>query len=315
MHFIHRLNGVFLAAAISVASLALVPRSAGAVDINTIEAASLDQPAINALLQPVGGGNPYNVDPTLLPNWFTLFFPYLDTGTSGIVISSDTAALWNIPIDPTATFSDIAVGGNTDYFVSQNLNVRLAPSNATDINNLATFQTVYNQAYNNIRIEAGPFNPAPDPDQLGGLDVFGMPVLMGKTMVSDARGLNDGSDLLRTYIYNPNTPYHPSTSTTDPGIPTTSNHVQMSYGDFSRFTQLSPTNAVGPVFSHNPFIGPDPLNELTGGNDGANVPPVSIDFQGHHATGSFLFDTGAESRSSREISLRNCTSATSAIRI
>jgi hypothetical protein len=269
-----------------------------AIDIQGTLPASADQPTINALLQPVGGGNPYMLD--LLGFQTFNISAFLDTGTSGVVISGDTADLWGVPLSNGVTFSDVAIGGATDYNVTQPLNIRLAPSNSLEVDNLATYQTVYNQTVNNVQIQAGPFNPPPDPNALS-LDVFGMPVLTGKTMVSDVRGINNDTDFLRTYIYNPGTPFNPGTADTNPGIPQTNHHVAMSYGDFSRFTQTSPSGAAGPVFTHNPFIGPDPLAQINSASatatpalGGPAPPPVSIGFQGHNTSGSFLFDTGAQ---------------------
>jgi hypothetical protein len=262
-----------------------------AIDIQGVLPASADQPSINAILQPLAGGNPYMFD--LGGGLRTFNIPaFLDTGTSGIVISSSTASLWEVPLAPGVTFGDTAVGGTSNFGVTKALNIRVAPSYAQDVDNLATFNTVYNQVYPNARIQAGPSNS--DPDQLS-FDVFGMPLLMGKTMVSDARGLNDGTDLLRTYIYDPN---HPQAT---PGVPATSHHVALSYGDFSSFTSLSPGNADPPAFAHNPFIGPNPLAPAGAAGQGAqpqvvpsDPPGISISYGGFHTGGSFLFDSGAQ---------------------
>ncbi len=262
-----------------------------AIDIQGVLPASVDQPAVNALVQPLSGGNPYMFDLGLGLRTFNIPV-FLDTGTSGVVISASTASLWEVPLTPGVTFGDTAVGGTTDFSVTQALNIRVAPSYAEDVDNLATFNTVYNQVYPNVRIQAGPNSF--DPDQLS-FDVFGMPLLMGNTMVSDARGLNDGTDFLRTYIYDPNNPG------ATPGVPATSHHVALSYGDFSRFTSLTPDNAAPPAFAHNPFIGPNPFAPAAAAGQDAQpqvAPPeppgISVGYNGFHTGGSFLFDSGAQ---------------------
>ena len=255
-----------------------------AIDIQGVLPASADQPSINALVQPLAGGNPYMFDLGIGLRTFNIP-AFLDTGTSGIVISSSTASLWEVPLAPGVTFGDTAVGGTSNFGVTQALNIRVAPSYAEDVDNLATFNTVYNQVYPNVRIQAGPNSF--DPDQLS-FDVFGMPLLMGKTMVSDARGLNDGTDLLRTYIYDPNNP------NATPGVPATSHHVALSYGDFSNFTTLTPGNAAPPAFAHNPFIGSNPLAQGAQPQVAPPDPPgISISYGGFHTGGNFLFDSGA----------------------
>ena len=305
MRFIERFSPPGTAALATLAALAFLAEGSisSAVDIQGVQEAAADQPAINAMLQPVDGGDPYMFS---FDSFQTFNIPaFLDTGTSGVVISADTASLWGVPLEDGVTFSDVAVGGSTDYQVTQPLNIRLAPSNSVDVDNLATYQSVYGPSLSNVRIQAGPLNA--DPNALA-LDVFGMPVLSGKTMVSDARGLNDGSDFLRTYVYGPNTPYNPATSDTNPGIPTTNHHVALSYGDFSRFTSIDdPTGHSAPVFTHNPFVGPDPLATSPPAN---SPPPVSISFGGLHTSGSFLFDTGARSRSFPATSPASSTFAT-----
>jgi hypothetical protein len=74
---------------------------------------------------------------------------------------------------------------------------------------------------------------------------------------------------------------------TDPRIPKTDRHVQLSYGQFKRFTKLDPANADWPTLADNPFIGPSP----TGGNK--NVAPIIVAYNGKQTTASFLLDTGA----------------------
>ena len=69
-----------------------------------------------------------------------------------------------------------------------------------------------------------------------------MPVLQGKVAVLDPKPIDSLANM-NTYLYNPGTPYNAKTATDNPGIPTTSLHVKLSYGSFSNFVTISPTGA------------------------------------------------------------------------
>jgi hypothetical protein len=70
--------------------------------------------------------------------------------------------------------------------------------------------------------------------------------------------------------------------------------VKLSYADFSRFTEVDPAGSPGTEQLPNPFVGPNPLNKLLANPPVDNTPPVNIAFEGMKASGSFLFDTGAQ---------------------
>ena len=280
----------YLLLCLATVTLALVNSPARAIDFEGVQAAAFDQPQINALFQPVGGGNPYQLDFLGIKSFNIVGF--LDTGASGIVIGSSTADLYNIPRAPGVTFHDVAIGGFTEFDVSQTLNVRTAPSTAEDVDNLATYQTVYNQSAGPLRIQIGPTNVAEDPFAEA-LNVIGMPVMMGKTLVMDPRPANTGLDFMHTFIYDQNTPFNAAAVNTNPGIPSTSHQVQLSYGDFGRFTETLPAGAQGPQINHNPFLGPNPLLALDSNSAVDNTPPVTVSLGGVHAEGSFLLETGA----------------------
>lgn len=276
---------------------ALLASSARAVEIVGVQPFAFDQPQVYGLIQPAAGGAPYSADIGFGISTFNIS-GFLDTGSSGIVISTATAEALEVPDTPGVVFKDVAIGGTTDFKVSQPVNVRVAPSNAVDVDNLATFPTVYNQAANNVRLQLGPTNVVQDP--LGQpLDVFGMPVMMGKTVVMDPKPLHNQDPIfpfplpMQTYIYDQGTPFQPATADTNPGIPQTSHQVKLSHGDFGRFTETVPATAEGPTINHNPFIGPNPLLKLDPNPPVDNTPPVSIQFQGKSTSGSFLLDTGA----------------------
>jgi hypothetical protein len=99
--------------------------------------------------------------------------------------------------------------------------------------------------------------------------------------------------LINTYVYNPGTPFNPAAADTDPGIPTTSHHVQLSHGDFERFTTIDPSDAPKPELAHSPFIGPNPVAQLDLNPPVDNTPGVSVGLNGLRTSGSFLLDTGA----------------------
>ncbi len=278
-------------AAVACAVVTCGASTAGAIDIEGVREASLDQPRVNALIQPADGSDPYTYEGLFTDQSFNLFV-FLDTGASGIIMSQDSAQTLGLPTEPGVTYADIGVGGTTDFDVSQPLTVRMAPYTELDVDNMATYQTAYNQAVSSVRLEIGPTNVTPDPLS-DPLDVFGMPVMMGKTVVMDPTPVNDLSDLMHTFIYDPGTPFNPAAVDTNPGIPTTNHHVQLSYADFSRFNEVTPPGSPVPVIAHNPFIGPDPTLQLEDSPTADDTPPVDVSFGGLHASGSFLLDTGA----------------------
>jgi hypothetical protein len=255
----------------------LAAQSAAAVDITGVLPGSLAQPQVHGLLQPAGGGDPYTDE--LFTGSFDVI-GYLDTGSSGVVISDFTAFLLDLPTQPGVTFEDVAAGGTTEFEVSVPVNLRINSTNNPDVNNLGTYEAVYDKVYGPLRTQVGPVDSV--------FDVYGMPVMLGKHVVIDPTQ-SDPVLLLSApaYIYEPGTPFNPATVDTNPGIPTTSHHVQLSYGDFTPYTRLTPANAEGPVQAHNPFLGPSPTS---GAPD--DSPPVTLTFGDRQTSGSFLLDTG-----------------------
>ena len=148
----------------------------------------------------------------------------------------------------------------------------------------------YTTTFGPMRME---LNPTPADDPSDQLNIAGMPVMMGKVMVDDARPVNN-LDEEHTYLYSPGTAYDDANSDTAPGIPQTQYHVKLSYASFDQFTTTSPAGAPGPLTGANPFIGPNPLRALESNPAPDNTPPISISYNGHTSTGSFLFDTGAD---------------------
>lgn len=275
----------------ALAVLLVCARVSLGIEIHGVQEAALDLPRVNAVIQPAEGGDPYSYE-NIFGGESINISPFLDTGSSGVIVSVAFGDAMELPTEGGVTFFDVGVGGATEFDVTPPLNVRIARSTSLEVDNPDTFMTVYDQAYGPMRLAVGPTNVSPDPVS-DPLNVFGMPVMMGKTVVIDPKPLNDLSDFLHTFIYEPGTPFVPELANEDPGIPSTSHQVKLSYGDFERFTETTPPGAEPPLLNHNPFIGPNPLLQLQDNPPVDNTPPVEVAFSGLRVSGSFLFDTGA----------------------
>ncbi|HTQ38087.1 MAG TPA: dockerin type I domain-containing protein [Pirellulales bacterium] len=297
------------------------PHSARAVDLMGLaQSAAIDQPQVYMSLSNSAGGTPIEgqtEDPDPSDPFGTVptigIQAYLDTGSSGLLISTATAQAWGLANSTyngqTVTFNDIGVGGTAVFNVSLPLYAGVAPyTPTTNTENAAGYLPVTSGGtQTSLRLEIGPADTGNDTltgdlddSFLEDIDVVGMPALAGKVMVVDARSSNGvmtqlanpapGTDpldylltnptalddlSLKTYVYNSGTPFRPSTINTDPGIPTTNLHVKLSYADFTGFTTIAPGGAPGPTLAHNPFIGPNPL--APAGTD--HTPPVRITFE------------------------------------
>ncbi len=296
-----------------------IPSLTQAVEIEGILPAAFDQPRINAFVRLPGSTAPLIADFGVGITFnITAFY---DTGASGVLISAQTAEFLGvnasnpgIPLEQVGgtnvVFSDVGVGGSQDFNVSVPLEIGLAPYNqflGDQLDDITTYNTLYNTQFAGIRAQIG--QPLTDVDNplLEGLDVFGMPTMAGKHVVMDNRGINryineviagnpdstDYFDTMRTYVYDPGTPYNPAETDSNPGIPETDLHVQMSYASFDRFTTITPAGANGPTLRNNPFIGPNPVAKLDDPNFDDGTPAIELSFEGASAEGTFLFDTGA----------------------
>ena len=269
----------------------------GSYDVNEVSDFALSQPLIYYYLKRPADTAPISVSDGLGGTSFTNQ-GYLDTGTSGVVLSQETAQGLGIN-DQTSNgqpvnFTDIGIGGGQVFGVSEPLDTGMAPYNPnTDIDNLSDYQTVFNQTYGPLRFET---TRQPSADPFDPTDIIGMPVMMGKVVVMDPKPIYDPNlpQDMNTYIYNPGTPFNPSQATTNPGIPGTSLHVKLTFGNFAPYTTLSPPDAAGPTLAPNPMIGPNPLSALDPGIPPGNAPPLSFALGNYSGTGSFLFDTGAQ---------------------
>jgi hypothetical protein len=264
-----------------------------ALDIVDVQPAALDQPRVSALLRRTPTGDPLG-DYDILGDFIFNIEAFYDTGASGTLLSDQTADFLQVQRSQfngsLVVFEDVGVGGSDTFNVSEPLYIAIAPyTPSADINNLTTASVVYNQQFGPLRTQiGGSTNPL-----LAGLDVFGMPAMQGKVVVMDPKPLDTFLDLMRTYVYDPGTPFDAGQAESNPGIPATNRHVQLHYASFERFTQTTPVGAEGPTLASNPFIGPDPVAALNPGAPPDTTPGVTIKLGAKQATGSFLFDTGS----------------------
>jgi hypothetical protein len=273
--------------------------AAAPIDIEGVYNASLDQPRVYALVRESPTGDPMSAyDPMWGVETFT-FEAFYDTGASGMLLSKETADALGVTRathggEP-VLFEDVGVGGSSFFEVSTPLYTSLAPYGVDrDLDNISTFEQVYDQKFGPLRAqialeEAGELLPP--------LDVFGMPTMRGKVVVMDARPLKSDDPmefgLMKTYPYNPGTPFNPAEDGNDPGIAPTNLHVDLSYAHFGRFTGVSPEGAAGPTMRYNPFIGPNPLLALDPAIPPDYTPGITVGRGSQTFTGSWLFDTGA----------------------
>jgi hypothetical protein len=293
---------VVVAAAFALAQL-LPPATLWATDFDGALPVSLDQPRINAALRRTPTGTPLTADFGGGVQSFNIA-AFFDTGASGVLISEQTADFlevqrlrWPTPGSELVEFEDVGVAGSDFFNVSEELYVSLAPFPGGDgIDDPGQHLTVYNQTFGPLRAQIGPLNAEPNPI-LDGLDIFGMPTMTGKVVVMDPKpadwNSNPNPDVMRSYVYNPGTPFNPATAATNPGIPPVDRSIALSYASFERFTSVSPEGAPGPSLRTNPFVGPNPLLALDPNPPPDATPAVRIGYGGQSAAGSWLFDTGA----------------------
>lgn len=268
-------------------------------DVNGVQPAALDQPQVHVLFRrsPTGPAlvatDPFTGDTSFDVQSF------LDTGTSGILLSAETTAGLGInqifdngvPVN----FYDVGVVGTAAFNVSEPLYADIAPFSP---NIDGTDESTFTQ-------KGGPYNVELNPTPVVGttsadepIDIVGMAVLQNKVMVMDPKP-PDTLNFMNTYIYDPKTPFNAATADTNPGIPDTTYQVQTNPVDFSRFTLIDPPGATGPTLAGNPMIGPNPINQIDSSVPAGNAPPVSmsesIDGGSFNAQGSFLFDSGSAS--------------------
>jgi hypothetical protein len=257
---------IFIACTFVILSTALADDA-----IEGVQPAALDQPRIFMCLRRDARGKALETSDKEALSGIEAF---LDTGASGIVLSSDTCAKLGVKSELTRagqpiSYEDVGVGGTEKFTVAEPLFFALAPyPNGDDPTN-------YDKPFGAIRAQIRPESGilaliAP------GMDVAGMPAMAGKVVVIDTKPLAQ-MDKLHTIVV----------PLGDRSIPKTNLHVSLSYVSFARFTKTSPASAIGPNVGGNPMIGPDPFRS----ND--NRKPIVVTHHGKSASGTFLLDTGA----------------------
>ncbi len=203
---------------------------------------------------------------------------FLDTGASDIMLSDNTAKALGVKsmmiANQQAYVYDIGVSGEEAFEISEPVYVGISNfSSSEQGENPASYRKTATATPLKLRTAGGVL------DQLtGGIEIAGMPVMMGKVVTIDARGL-DQLDLLKTRIVEKN----------DPSIPKTDSTIKLTYIDFTRFTRVEPKNTRRPISAPNPMIGPNPFVK----ND--QTKPVVISHQGKIVPVTLLLDTGAAS--------------------
>jgi hypothetical protein len=261
-------------------------------DIDGVQPAALDQPRINMVVRRGNNGPPL-VGSGLEGQTFNVE-AFLDTGAGAVVLSTQTADAMGIhretiaPANPTEVrFQDVGIGGASAFAVSEPIFLSLAPmAPNVDVDEKDAIASTYTQTCGPLRAEIGPLAGAADwltSLALANMDIAGMPVITGKIVVMDPVDVNNMSDKIRTYVYDPKTLAANPTQ-----IPRTSLHVRLTEVQFGRFTSTIPASAAGPAMCANPMIGPDPF-----GASADPAPPVLLGHHGRTSSGTFLLDTGA----------------------
>ena len=213
------------------------------MDLPGVLPAALSQPQIHFLVRTSPGTSPLvdansgSFDETA----------YLDTGTSEVLLSQETAGGLGLSAagynGRTIGFNDTGVAGAARFNVSDPVYVSLAsytPSLDTSV--ASAFNTVGRAAAAGIESRRrGRFDRADRSGRHAGDAGEGGVIDPKPANAADLTSLGD----VNAYLYNPGTPYRPATAGSDPGIPATNFHVQMSYADFSPFTSVTPAGRRG----------------------------------------------------------------------
>jgi hypothetical protein len=245
--------------------------------IDGVQPAALDQPRAYMALRRDAGG-PILKTKGKADESVGAVEAFLDTGASGVVLSSETAQQLAVraaktPAGQDVTFEDVGVGGVEKFGVSEPLLIALAPYPDTNAEDPANYGKPLGPIRAQIRPEGGILAMlAP------GLDVAGMPVMVKQVVVLDPTPLAK-FDKIHTRVLTPG----------DKSIPNTTRHVPLTYVSFAKFVHVKPAGAeaLGPTLVPNPMIGPDPFAA------GDRHKPITIRHKGKTATGTFLLDTGA----------------------
>ncbi len=242
------------------------PILAGPADFNIdgVFEASLDLPRILFLLKtppPADFAEPSVAGPNgsaleYMGN-FEVNWAFLDTGASGILLSREIIDYLQISIDPNAQYSDVGIGGIEFFDISEVLYIGTASYDDPN---------PYDQEHYTLsgpwRFQAKKDYAGPWPDEP--LDLLGMPVMFGKTVVLNSRGPSN-LEIFSADIKEPN----------DPTIPEVDFTVPLRFEKY--ITPKDPCNIPPlPVLAYNPVID-----------------NITAEYGDNSSTGTWLLDTGA----------------------
>lgn len=227
--------------------------NAGPGDLNFdgVFEVAIDLPRILFLLKRDFNGPPLDVNGTFLTN-----YAFLDTGASGVLLSKETVDYLEVSIDPNAQYADVGVTGIELFDVSELLYMGTADYSDTDPNDP------------NHYLLSGPWrfqveqNYAGDPPNEP-LDILGVPVMAGKTVVLNA-GATNNLEYFSADI----------TESNDPNIPDVDFTVPLR---FEKYINPSDPNNIPPL----PVIAYNPV-----------IDNVIADYNGTSVAGTWLLDTG-----------------------
>lgn len=276
----------FIAATCVVCSL---PGIAAATEIDGAQAVSLDLPRILAAFKNPATGEQYDTT----TGDFVAITAFFDTGASGVLLSYETAAELSIPLSSfngsNVEFTDVGVGGGENFWVSDELTLGIKDFHSgSDAEDPAGFNYAIPQ--NPIRVQVRQ-QPSPNDGFSEPIDVVGTPAMAGKVVVINPRPAEE-LNYINSFVYAPGTPYNPNDVETNPGIPSVTHTVDLSFASFERFTTTTPAGAPGPVQAHNPFVGAHPLDPQPGDPEGITVTYHDETNSPVSSTDSWLLDTG-----------------------
>lgn len=213
---------------------------------------AVDIPHIWAYLRRSPGGGP-------LMGTDGIIDAYFDTGASGLVLARESRDALGVRPEPNGVYYDIGVGGAQMFQVSEPLYISVA--NYTGIFDYPPL-SAFTQQFGAYRLQLT--MEYADDWLTGALDIFGMPLMMGKTVVIQSSNF-DMLQFAAGAVHNPD----------DPALPTPDFTLKLRFRDFVYTTDPEiipplPTGAYNPV-----------IDEIT------------ITRDGQQATGSYLLDTGA----------------------
>lgn len=213
--------------------------------------AALDLPRIYFLLKRTSNG------PLLgTAGQFELNYAFLDTGTSGILLSRETAEQMGIHIDPKARFLDVGVGGMEYFSISEPLYIGLADYEAQNPESPDIYKFL-GPARCVVKNKSSGLLTEP-------IDVIGMPAMVGRITVLNS-GATNSLEYFAADIRNEK----------DRLIPKADIEVSLK---LRKFNDLEDPNNIPPL----PMLAYNPV-----------IDNIEISFRGKHSRGNWLFDTGA----------------------